>query len=415
MATPVVGDPAVNQVSEPAPNVAQASGQTERIPALDGVRGLAALSILIYHFMPTAQGDGLAARLGRLTEIGWAGVDLFFVLSGFLITGILLDAKGSPHYFRNFYARRVLRIFPLYYGTLFALFVLLPLVIFFGGLGSFLGERLGVYYDEYRELQRGQLCFWLYLSNVPGFVDPTHWHYFLSHFWSLAVEEHFYLVWPALVYLLSRRQILAMCVCLIAASLTLRFVGYAFGQRFFCYIFTPCRLDGLAMGSLLAVLARGPGGIARLVRPFATAGLAALAFLIVGFSRQDSLHFGSEFASTIGFSLLAILFAAFLVLVVAAPNDSWLGRLMGGSFLGFFGKYSYGLYVFNRFLMLPAKRLFPAERLAGWLGSPLLGALAHVVLATAMTAVVAYMSWHLFEKHFLKLKRFFRDRKPGQG
>jgi peptidoglycan/LPS O-acetylase OafA/YrhL len=107
------------------------------------VRGLAALTILIYHFMPPHSDDPLTARLIHLAEIGWVGVDLFFVLSGFLITGILLDAKGTPNYFRNFYARRTLRIFPLYYGTLLAIFVAFPLAVRLAGLGPTLESRLG--------------------------------------------------------------------------------------------------------------------------------------------------------------------------------------------------------------------------------------------------------------------------------
>jgi peptidoglycan/LPS O-acetylase OafA/YrhL len=378
------------------------------------VRGLAALTILIYHFMPPHSGDPLTARLIHLAEIGWVGVDLFFVLSGFLITGILLDAKGTPHYFRNFYARRTLRIFPLYYGTLLAIFVAFPLAVRLAGLGPTLESRLGEFYEEFRYLQRHQASFWLYLSNAPGFVDPSRWYYFMSHFWSLSVEEHFYLIWPAVVLGLGRRGLIAACVGCVAGSLALRLVFAPTPASLFCYIFTPMRLDGLAMGGLVAVLARGPGGVAPLVRPFVAAGALAAAALAVGFAAQSRLGFGSRFAITWGISLLAITFAAFLVLVVASPAPAPLGRVMGGGFLRFFGRYSYALYIFNRFLMLPCKRLFPSERLGAALGSPVLGALVHVALATAVTSLLAFLSWHLYEKHFLRLKVYFpyRPRSP---
>jgi peptidoglycan/LPS O-acetylase OafA/YrhL len=388
-------------------------GPGHRVPALDGVRGLATLVVLVYHFMPPGSADPLTARLIRLSEIGWVGVDLFFVLSGFLITGILLDAKGTPHYFRNFYARRTLRIFPLYYGTLAAVFVAFPLVVAAAGLGPALETRLGEFYGEYRYLQQHEASFWLYLSNTPGFVDPVRWNYFMSHLWSLSVEEHFYLAWPAVVFLLGRRSLIAACVACAAASLTLRLLVAPTPANLFCYIFTPMRLDGLAMGALLAALARGPGGVAPLARPFALAGGVAAAALVVGFGAQDGLGFGSQFALTWGISLLAIAFAGFLALVAAAPPASPLGRVMGGSFLRFFGRYSYALYVFNRFLMLPCKRLFPSERLGAALGSPALGALAHVVLSIVLTVGLAMLSWHLYEKHFLKLKTYFEYRAPA--
>lgn len=380
--------------------------ESGRAPALDGMRGLAALAILVYHFTPMTSADPLTARLIGAATIGWVGVDAFFVLSGYLITGILLEAKGKPHYFRNFYARRALRIFPLYYGTLTAIFVVFPLVVWAGGWGPALAARLGVYFDEYRYVQTHQAALWLYLSNAPGFVDPERWFYFLGHFWSLAVEEHFYLVWPAVVLLLGRRALIATCLGCMAVSLGLRCAAAFTSYRFFCYVFTPMRLDGFAVGGLLALLSR-ERGMTRLVGPARMAGGAALLILAAGFWGAGTLAATSGFAMTVSYTLLALLFGAFLVAAVAAPGGSLLGRMMGGGILRFFGKYSYALYVFNRLLMLPCKRLFPAERLGEWLGSALLGVVVHVGLATGVTVVFALLSWHLFEKHFLKLKGYF--------
>jgi peptidoglycan/LPS O-acetylase OafA/YrhL len=234
----------------------------------------------------------------------------------------------------------------------------------------------------------------------------------MSHLWSLSVEEHFYLAWPAVVFLTGRRTLVGVCLACVAASTALRLVFAPTSASLFCYIFTPMRLDGLAMGSLLAALARGPRGLAPLAGPSALVGVSVVAVLAVGFGRQTTLGFGSQFALTWGIALLAVAFAAFLVLVVVAPAASPLGRVMGSGFLRFFGRYSYALYVFNRFLMLPAKRLFPADRLGSALGSPVLGAVAHVTLAIAMTSVFALLSWHLFEKHFLRLKVYFPSGSP---
>src|SRR4051812_26234940 len=155
------------------------------VPALDGIRGLAILLILAYHFTLGMTGRGIAVRLiAKLTSTGWCGVDLFFVLSGFLITGILWNAKESPHRFRNYYVRRALRIFPLYYAAIAIVFAALPFIAtrvggFEGIHGT--GAWLGLYGTNILVALRGQ---WF----------P------LSHFWSLAVEEHFYLFWPAVVF-----------------------------------------------------------------------------------------------------------------------------------------------------------------------------------------------------------------------
>ena len=139
---------------------------------------------------------------------GWIGVDLFFVLSGFLITGILYDAKGGPHYFRNFYMRRSLRIFPLYYAFLILIFAVMPLLRASGA------DHVGK-----------QVWMWTYLSNVlfarVGWEGmPAH----TTHLWSLAIEEQFYLLWPLLVWLASRRRLIQLCVGSIAVAFATRLV-----------------------------------------------------------------------------------------------------------------------------------------------------------------------------------------------
>jgi peptidoglycan/LPS O-acetylase OafA/YrhL len=181
------------------------SGQ--RIPALDGIRGLAIALVMFHHF--TLYGgmrpDFVLDKVYRhVALVGWVGVDLFFVLSGFLITGILHDSRSDRHYFRNFYMRRTLRIFPLYYGVLAATFLVLPLVLDVSG--------------SCRELLRDQAWYWTYLINVQIGLDYWPSCFVLGHFWSLAVEEQFYLVWPLLLYLLGRRGMLALCVtCILGA------------------------------------------------------------------------------------------------------------------------------------------------------------------------------------------------------
>lgn len=157
------------------------------IPALDSVRGLAILMVTLFRFGSTQTMVPSMTRCSRLPLRSVCGVDLFFVLSGFLITGILLNAQGQPHYFRNFYLRRAVRIFPLYFGVLVALIVVLPAV------SESAAERLSA--------REHQWWLWFYAVNLLQAWTASWPFGCLNHFWSLAVEEHFYLVWPFVIYL----------------------------------------------------------------------------------------------------------------------------------------------------------------------------------------------------------------------
>jgi len=175
-----------------APAPAKKSSLPSHIPALDGIRGLAVLLVFYCHTTLIDPGGALGKLFVSSSRISWAGVDLFFVLSGFLITGILFDAKGKDFYFRNFYARRTVRIFPLYYAFLLVALVLLPIVT--------PASLADVYLHEF---PTQKVWYWLYLSNFYQAFHPTHHLVFVS--WSLAIEEQFYLCWPLVVFLCSRK------------------------------------------------------------------------------------------------------------------------------------------------------------------------------------------------------------------
>jgi peptidoglycan/LPS O-acetylase OafA/YrhL len=367
----------------------------ERVASLDGVRGLAVLLVLFYHFVLYG-GPGRVppadSSLVGFTGFGWIGVDLFFVLSGFLITGILYDAKGSPGYFRNFYARRVLRIFPLYYGVLFGVFVLLPLAFPES-------ERLQL-------LRQDAGWYWTYLANVK--IAGDGWGQFpaLGHFWSLAVEEQFYLCWPVLVLLLSRRGLLKVCVGCVVASGLLRVALYQSGEGLAAYVLTPARADTLALGAFVALVARGPAGLAGLRRwspPVLALCLAGTGGIFL--ARGPDYH--DPIVLTLGFTLLAGLFAALVGVAVSAPEGGLTRRGLGAPLLVSVGRYSYAMYVFHHLLLFFKPDAFSSALFPPVLGSEAPPRLAFAVLGIFLTFGMAMLSWHVYEKQFLKLKGLF--------
>ena len=249
-----------------------------RYPALDGLRGAAILMVMACHYAMQVPGKGVFARGAQAVALkGWAGVDLFFVLSGFLITGILYDAKGQSHYFRNFYARRTLRIFPLYYGIL-VVELLILLVIKFGFPHAWL------HLHNPQKLWAAMPWLWTYTTNIGQ--SFFHLHTVLEgHFWSLAVEEQFYLVWPLLVFLLPWHGLIKACAALVVTAFLVRAALAANASSFAAYSLTPCQFDALGLGALAALLVRDKARYAMLKRyaPKAlVAGGLLLAVIIAG-------------------------------------------------------------------------------------------------------------------------------------
>jgi peptidoglycan/LPS O-acetylase OafA/YrhL len=365
------------------------------VPALDGLRGIAILLVLVYHYLGNL---GVAMPVFRqllgVLHSGWIGVDLFFVLSGFLITGILFDARQTAHYFRNYYARRTLRIFPLYYGVLAVLFLVVPL--------------FSNYFDHPRAVQG---YFWLYATNVyvgthPDIHAVTGWTS-LAHLWSLAMEEQFYLVWPFVIWVCSRRQAIGVCAVVIAAAIASRCFMTATGYAPESIYFLPwCRMDALAIGGLVALLARGPRGMEALVQPAKYAVVPCTVILAVMFFQEDVLNNVAPAMQTVGYTILAFFFAAVLVFTVQARHGSQLQRILTTSVLRTLGKYSYGMYVFHM-LLYPALVMLFHDPIRGIVHSTRLSEVVFAAVSITVIFAVAWASWHLFEKHFLKLKRHF--------
>lgn len=356
------------------------------VVALDGLRAFAVVAVIVYHSLD-AQSSVVVDRVARA---GWVGVDLFFVLSGFLITGILLDAKNSPRYFRNFYIRRTLRIFPLYYAVLVAALVIAPHVL--------------PVTPEVDAILAKQGWLWAYAQNIEEFVHGRQaWRggwLQLNHLWSLCIEEQFYLVWPTVVLLASRRALVAIALGIVVASPILRAAllhGGVLPEA--VYTFTPCRLDTLAVGALLAVLVRvRPERAPAVARGLlALGGAATLAVVVVagGLPARDPV------VQVAGLSALALAFGG-VVLAVVQPGGA--PRWLAHPALTTVGKYSYAIYLLSYLCDPLFASVYKIDRVAALVHSRTLAVFGFTAFEIAASIGLAAISWNLFEKHFLKLK-----------
>jgi peptidoglycan/LPS O-acetylase OafA/YrhL len=350
-----------------------------RIPELDGLRGLAALTVVVFHLYPTVM------------PFGWAAVDLFFVLSGFLITGIILEQKDQPRFLRTFYVRRSLRIWPIYYVTLAVLLIAgnipwrcwLPFALYLQNTGFYLvrpGALLGIIFDP----------------------DWT----VLNHTWSLAVEEQFYLIWPGLVLLVGRPRIPVLTLVCLVSAVTARSIGYP-------HSLLVTRCDGLVLGALLATLLHYPS-LAQAetrradIRPWLYAsgfGLTALGFWLAWGWREGRIrlplgfHLDDPAAEVLFVSLVAFLI---LALVATATGHRWLGLLRWGP-LRDLGMISYGVYLYHGPVLHLVEWILPRS-MPGY--RALEGA-----LTLGLTLAVAAVSWRVIERPVLALKDRF-DYRP---
>jgi peptidoglycan/LPS O-acetylase OafA/YrhL len=367
-------DPTLRATEERA-----ASLLASRMPGLDLLRGVAILAVIFYHgFSFSAPRLALPNRpvafLYHLTGWGWLGVNLFFILSGFLITGLLQDSVANERYYRRFYIRRALRILPAYLAILLLIWVLgfvhLPYIL---------------------------VCLF-FLANAPGlFLAPG--FAFYGPLWSLAVEEQFYLMWPFLQRRLAQRTILAICcglilVCPVLRWLLERQLLFAGVPNSRTWMFT----DNLAMGAALALVVRMP----RLsLRQFSTMGLWLFVSGAAGVLVLLSIHqLRRGLGTSIGVS--------FLMLVAAGLMIGALRRFRSGSvprglrFLIFFGDISYGLYLIHVLCLMIYDRVAGEAALHS-----LRGITIRFVIANGAAVAIAMLSRRTFEQWFLGLRHRF--------
>ena len=352
-------------------------------PALDGIRGVAILLVVFFHNF------GFIKYFG----FGWLGVDLFFVLSGYLITDGLMRTVGKKNYLKNFYAKRVLRIFPLYYLVLIiTIFVL---------------SRINGLQDNVEYYVANQWWFWLYLQNWLFIFKELEQTNLLLHFWSLAVEEQFYLFWPFIILLFrnARKLIIVTTILLLLVLITrvVLWMNHVEGLEYFgLYTFT--RVDGIFIGSLLASIMY----IDRLwLSKYTGIIVLIIALLNFGFFFLNRANqFSFPFFPFIGYTTFAIVFAIIVYEAVLGKTKA-INFLFTINTLRFFGKISYGFYVFHWpiyvGLLAPLRNLFQNElNLPHSLIEPLVS-----ILATLIALVVSILSYHFFERKFLKLKKKF--------
>ncbi len=350
------------------------------MPELDTLRGIAVLAVVFFHGF-ARQYDalpfhGVARSWLSLTAPGWLGVNLFFVLSGFLITGILLESRRKPHYYTRFYTRRALRILPAYYSLLVLLAVLHESSAAFLGLS------------------------FVYLSNLASFFGASMGY---GPLWSLSVEEHYYILWPTVVHKLHTRYLVVFLVLICAVVPIARGISFHTGHYQGLDSYTWFVADGLAIGSLMAILLRTPVSRNQLVA-LCTFLLGFISLVAIAGGPFGILNRQRLLGATLLYTVANLFFAGFL-LVFLLLGTGPRKRSVNSSLLRFLGYISYGLYLIH----MLAFRVY--DRAAHRYWPQLLPSVGHfdlVVLRFAVAGgaaiVLAYLSRKYFEDRFLRLK-----------
>jgi peptidoglycan/LPS O-acetylase OafA/YrhL len=370
--------------SSAATEVVDVGDHSRRIRTLDGLRAIAILLVICDHYIPWVVTPGGPRRAMILEASSWAGsgVDLFFVLSGFLITGILVDAKGSENYFRRFYWRRSLRIFPAFYALL--VFAIVRMRYLFRNIGF--------------------VWFAFYLRNWFGADEVSDGR--LGHLWSLAVEEQFYIAWSVVVFLCPSRYLVRVILVLIAvAPLVRALMHHLEYPGYLIFRVTPARMDSLLFGALVAVAIRS-GWISRggrLALPGLLAGLAGLLILRFFLGPLSIDVAGYQFAFP---SLIALSFASLVFLCLHLREKTLAHRLLTCYPFRIVAKYSYAIYLWHlvavRIVAIRLPVIFARLQLTHGYG------VALIALASCLSFAMAASSWLLIEAPALRLKdRYF--------
>ncbi len=369
----------------------------ERVRELDGVRGIAIIVVVAFHLLKRA--DYFTANetlhfITRLSSVGWVGVDIFFVLSGFLITSILLRTKNEKDYFKNFYVRRALRIFPLYFVFIAVILLLLP--------------KLDP--DFTPQIPRALPFLLLYQQNWLMLFSKIPLTTYLAVTWSLAIEEQFYLLWPTVVYFTRKETLIRISIGIIAISILARILGSLLWHDMsevstFFYYNTFTRFEQLVFGGLLATAFTYPVWVERLRRiavpVFIFAFIGFLALCITAYPHMVPLDQNTSLVLG-GYTLAALFSAALITILMTHPETSIFRKVFQLKPLIFFGKYSYSIYLLHVPLILILLDVLWRTQLRGWTMY-----LAYTALTYGITVIGALLTWNLLEKHMLNLKKYF--------
>lgn len=353
-------------------------------PALDGLRGIAILLVVLYHNFGFI----------RHSYFGWLGVDLFFVLSGFLITSILINDVDEKGFLKKFYVRRILRIFPLYY------FVLILFLLVFPAVGYFTKEL------DY--FVSNQWWFWTYLQNWLFSFQLTEDAKILTHLWSLAVEEQFYLVWPFVILLVkSPRRLFLIMAAVLAFVIIARSVIWLYKIEDLNYttLYTFTRIDGICIGSMIALLMKFRPKLIAVNFTFIILGLAVINFIFYFLNYQNKN--GYPYFAFVGYTTFCAMFGLLLHEIVSTSNSSFLNRLFSLRPLRFFGKISYGFYVFHWpvYMMSYSSFFYFLKRNIQLTDN--ITIICAALLSTGLALIISVISYYFFESYFLKLKKKF--------
>jgi peptidoglycan/LPS O-acetylase OafA/YrhL len=369
------------------------SPDKQRFAPLDGLRGVAITAVFCFHYRVEPHSPA---------EWGWTGVDLFFVLSGFLITGILFDSLGDQHYFRNFYIRRALRIFPLYWGLWLVLLAFMLAQSRFEPAFLAWPAYIGNYLEAHA-LRSGLKPEHFNLLPAMVHIAQEKLRLRVGPYWSLCVEEQYYLTWPLVIWTVRRRErLLTVCLAGMAAVLALR-IGLYFRlpsqwlHHDVMYFWTFTRADSLLAGSALALWVRSPGKLDRLrTSTVAIATAAAVAVLAIAEWRWGLFHEIAFDAWMQIWGLTVVAMAACGILALTL-RSAWLARILTWKPLLQLGRISYGFYVFHLLFWDCDRIVIDATkpRVPAWL--------IHAAIF-AWVWLLSWASFRWFETPFLRLK-----------
>ncbi|WP_316810262.1 acyltransferase [Pedobacter heparinus] len=351
----------------------------KKILALDGLRGFAVLLVVFFHCF----------GFTKLSYFGWMGVDLFFVLSGFLITGILIDVKHKKDYYRNFFGKRVLRIFPLYYLVLFIITI---------------SSYLSFFNTDFKFIIPNPY-YWLYLQNwqITFTGKFSEENAILGHFWSLAVEEQFYIFWPFIVKNLKIKPLIITIISFIILAVIIRFFLLA-NNNIGYYVNTFARFDALCIGSLIAVLIRFKKQV---LNKYTVLVTIVSGFFIIFNAMFNGPFFSHPVMARFGFTLVAFFWGS--ILLYAISDKTIFSKIFSWRFLTFFGKYSYGLYVYHAMIyILLIDTVSKFITTGNFIHGSLISVLASFIIVL-LSILMSIVSYHLFENYFLRFKKYFHN------